>query len=79
MYSPPSPLYLKVLTLPPSPSLKHKGRSENPEYLIITPLPLDLREGVGGWVSIRQSSTEFYTFVHSESIYGKGKEITEMA
>jgi hypothetical protein len=35
------------LTLPPSPSLKHKGRREMPQYVSNTPLPLNLKEGVG--------------------------------
>jgi hypothetical protein len=36
-----------ILTLPPTPSLKVKGGSETIVYQLITPLPLDIREGVG--------------------------------
>jgi hypothetical protein len=46
------------LTHPPSPSLKAKGRSENPVYHEITPFPLNVRgrDGVRVQKSVKNMS-----------------------
>jgi len=44
--------FLWDITPPPSPPLKTKGRRDVIDYHSNTPLPLTLREGVGGWVKV---------------------------
>jgi hypothetical protein len=51
-----------VLTPPPSPPLKSKGRSDMVNYQLFTPLLLALREVVGGWVKdIKREGATFET------------------
>jgi hypothetical protein len=69
-----TPFLNTILTLPPTPSLNAKGGREILVYLLIIPLPFDLREGVGGRVlllTMRQGGVSLLVLIVRYNLLGR--------